>query len=232
MFFIPFGTREHISKQRFPFITILLVLINVAVFAYQLYLGLNFGESELARFVASFATVPADVTDGTPLEVGLFTSMFLHAGFLHIASNMIYLLPFGDNIEDRIGHFKYLLFYLLCGLIASIVHIIVNPDSGIPAVGASGAIAGVLAGYLVLYPGGTVRGLVFIIILLTKVELPAIIFIGFWFFTQLFSGVASLGATEEAGGVAFWAHIGGFIAGLVLAPIFKLISRSPAAQAD
>lgn len=228
--FIPFGTRESQRKTRFPYITALLVCINVAVFAYQIYLAVAYGEASLNGFLSGFAVTPADVTDGTPLEAGLLTSMFLHGGLLHIIFNMLYLMPFGDNVEDRMGHAPYLLFYVACGLAASLVHIAFNPDSAVPLVGASGAIAGVLAGYLVLHPRGYVRGLFFLWIIITRIELPAMVFILFWFALQLLSGYASLGAVDnETGGVAFMAHVGGFIAGLILAQIFGALSRKSAA---
>lgn len=222
MFFIPYGTREDTRKQRFPFVTALLVLVNVAVFIWQLMIIVNLGEAALGSFLDRYAAVPSDVTDGTPLEVGLFTSMFLHGGLLHIVGNMLYLLPFGDNVEDRMGHLRYLLFYILCGLLATLIFIIFNPGSDVPLIGASGAIAGILASYLVLHPRGRVKGFFFIIILLIPITLPAILFIGYWFVMQLFGSVASFGIDDVSSGstVAYMAHIGGFLAGLVLTPFF------------
>lgn len=222
MFFIPYGTREDTRKQRFPYVTALLVLVNVAVFIWQVMIIVSFGEPALASFLDRYAAVPADVTDGTPFEVGLFTSMFLHGGLLHIIGNMLYLLPFGDNVEDRMGHLRYLLFYVLCGLIATIVFILFNPGSNVPLIGASGAIAGILASYLVLHPRGRVKGFFFIIILLIPITLPAVLFIGYWFVMQLFGSVASFGIDDVSTGstVAYMAHIGGFLAGLVLTPLF------------
>lgn len=224
MFFIPYGTREAIRKIRFPFITVLLALINVIIFAYQILILLNLGEPALNGFVTTYGATPSDLTDGTPLEVGLFTAMFLHGGLLHLIGNMIYLLPFGDNVEDRLGHVRYLLFYLLCGLAATIIYTVFNASSTAPLIGASGAIAGVLGGYLALHPRGKVKGLLFIIIILIPVTLPAILFIGYWFIMQLFSSVASLGADAVNGGVsvAYLAHVGGFVAGLILAPLMAL----------
>jgi membrane associated rhomboid family serine protease len=220
--FIPFGTREITPRQRFPFITAALVVINIAVFVYQVMIQLTLGDAGLSAFMADFGVVPARLTGGALLEPGLVTSMFLHGGLLHIVSNMLYLLPFGDNVEDRLGHTRYLVFYLLCGIAASLVHVGFNPGSVVPVIGASGAIAGVLGAYLMLVPGGRVRGLLFLWVIVDTVELPAIVFIGFWFVLQLFNGLASLGVTtNESGGVAFWAHIGGFLAGLLLAPLLK-----------
>lgn len=221
MFFIPYGTREDSRKSLFPFVTALLVAVNIAVFAFEVYMLAVYGENGLNDFINTYAAVPSDITDGTPLEIGLLTAMFLHGGLVHIIGNMLYLLPFGDNVEDRLGHIRYLLFYLLCGLIATLVYTIFNSGSGTPLIGASGAIAGVLGGYLVLHPRGRVKGFFFVIILLIPLTLPAVLFIGYWFVMQLFGSVASLGAdaVSSAGSVAFLAHIGGFLAGIVLAPL-------------
>lgn len=229
MFFIPYGTREDTPRTSWPFITALLVLVNVAVFALQISTLAHAGEAGLNDFIMRFAAVPSDLTDGSPVEVGLLTAMFLHGGLLHILGNMIFLLPFGDNVEDRLGHFRYLLFYLLCGLAATVIYTLFNHSSSVPLIGASGAIAGVLAGYLRLHPRGQVKGFLFIIILLIPITLPAFLFIGYWFVMQIFGSVASLGAeaVSSAGGVAFMAHIGGFLAGLVLAPLMVAASRKP-----
>ncbi|MDB5185630.1 MAG: rhomboid family protein [Candidatus Saccharibacteria bacterium] len=225
--FIPFGTREDRPKRRFPFITILLVLLNIAVFAYETYMLQTYSDAQLAHFFNQYAVIPANVTDGTPLGIGLLTSMFLHADLLHLLFNMLFLLPFGDNVEDRLGHFRYLAFYLLCGLAASLLHVFFDPSGTIPALGASGAISGVLAGYLMLYPRGKVKGLLFLgIILIPKIEIPAMAFIVFWFLLQLASGIAAIGVASEGGGVAFMAHVGGFIAGLLLLPLLKLRERT------
>jgi len=154
--------------------------------------------------------------------------MFLHGGFMHIGSNMLFLWVFGDNVEDRLGHLRYLAFYLLCGLGASAAHIWFNWESSIPSVGASGAIAGVLAGYLLLFPSAQIRTLLFIGVFVTVTRVPAILMIGFWFITQLLSGVAGLGQTEQTAGVAFWAHIGGFVVGLPLVLALRPPARAPA----
>lgn len=219
MFFIPFGTKEPGRKQRFAYVTALLALLNVAVFAYMVYLGVTYGDVRLAGFLDAYAVTPADITDGTPLEPGILTSMFLHAGLLHLVGNMLYFLPFGDNVEDRLGHVRYLVFYLACGLIATLAFVLFNPGSTTPLVGASGAISGVLASYLVLHPRGMVRGLLVIVVFFTVVKLPAILFIGYWFVMQLFSISASVGPQIEGGGVAYVAHVAGFVAGLLLTPL-------------
>lgn len=232
MFFIPYGTREATTKKRFPYVTALLVLINLAVFAVEVSILFNLGDAGLEAFFRQYAVVPNDLTDGTPLEISLLTAMFIHGGLLHFAGNMVYLLPFGDNVEDRLGHIRYLLFYLACGLVATLIYTIFNSGSGTPLVGASGAIAGVLAGYLALHPRGIVKGFFFIVIVFFRVDLPAFIFIGYWFVMQLFSSVASLGAeaASDVGGVAFLAHVGGFLAGLVFAPLLALKEHAPAPE--
>jgi membrane associated rhomboid family serine protease len=226
MIFIPYGTRENEPRKTFPYVTIGLALLCVAVFVYELYLQVTGGDVALENFIRHYALTPANVTDGTPLTLGLLTSMFLHAGWLHIIGNLVYFLPFGDNVEDRLGHMRYLIFYLVCGVFSAGVFAFLNPHTTAPLLGASGAIAGVLGGYLALHPHATVKGFLFIIILLIRVDLPAIVFIGYWFIIQVFSSVASVGLpAAESGGVAFVAHVGGFIMGLILAPL--LASRIP-----
>lgn len=224
IFFIPYGTVEKSKRRIFPFVNIAIVIGCVAIYLYQVYIVATLGIPALTSFTNEYAAIPSEVTDSTPLEIGLLTSMFLHAGLLHFVGNMLYLLPFGDNIEDCIGHLRYGLFYILCGLAATIGFILLNPDTSTPLIGASGAIAGVLGGYLALHPKGTVKGILIFVILLSRLNLPALVFIGYWFVLQLFSTVASLG-TEEVGGVAYSAHVIGFIAGLLLMPIFTLTTK-------
>lgn len=228
MFFIPYGSLEKTPRRTFPYVTVLLVLLNVIVFILEIAILLNYGEAGFSSFITRYAATPATITDGTPVEIGLFTAMFLHGSVIHILGNMIYLLPFGDNVEDRLGHFRYLIFYLLCGLAGTLAYAFLTAGSNVPLIGASGAIAGVLGGYLALYPTGRVKGFFFIIILLIPLTLPAIVFIGYWFLLQLFGSVASLdpGAVSSAGSVAFLAHVGGFIAGFVLAPLLAKPERN------
>jgi membrane associated rhomboid family serine protease len=225
---IPIGD-DPPPRRSFPVVTLTLIAVNIVVFVYELMapntdaLFRSAGVTPL-----EFATgrdIPPAAPYGTYYAT-LLTSMFLHGGFLHIGSNMLFLWIFGDNVEDRLGHFHYLMFYLLCGLGASAAHIYFNWGSSIPSVGASGAIAGVLAGYFLLFPSATVRTLLFIGPFITVTRIPAIIMIGFWFVTQLLSGVAGLGQTEQTSGVAFWAHIGGFVVGLPLV----LLLRPPVGQ--
>jgi membrane associated rhomboid family serine protease len=224
---IPIGD-DPPKPRSFPLVTITLIAINVVVFLYELSLGNGIdGLFRSAGVVPQEFTVGQDLPPPAPLNIyytTLLTSMFLHGGFLHIGSNMLFLWIFGDNVEDRLGHLKYLLFYLLCGLGASAAHIYFNWGSRIPSVGASGAIAGVLAGYLVLFPSASIRTLIFLGWFVTVARVPAIIMIGFWFVTQLLAGVASLGHVEQTSGVAFWAHVGGFVVGLPLV----LLLRGPA----
>jgi len=208
-------------SQTIPFITISLILANGLVFLCELSLG----QRSLSRFFYAFGVVPsfyfdANYWQSTGLLGGAFplvASMFLHGGWLHFLGNMLYLWVFGDNIEDRIGHFGFLVFYFTCGLAAAFLHIFTNPASTVPTVGASGAIAGVLGAYLVLFPGARVLTLVPIFFFFQLIELPALIFLGFWFVMQFFSGAMSLAVGEQQmGGTAWWAHIGGFVAGVGL----------------
>jgi membrane associated rhomboid family serine protease len=225
---IPLGVDPG-PRRLAPVVTVVLLLINVAAFVYEMSLG-----EGIERLFRSAGVTPLEFTRGQdlppPAPLGIFyttllTSMFLHGGLLHIASNMLYLWVFGDNVEDRMGHGRFLLFYLLCGLVASAVHIFFNAGSQIPSVGASGAIAGVLAGYLILFPRASIRTLLVLGIFITMTRVPALLLIGFWFVTQVFSGIASLGVTEQTAGVAFWAHVGGFLAGLVLVFFFRTSRR-------
>lgn len=218
---IPLRDTKHSGS--FPVMTWLIILANALVFFYELSLD-NAG---LQSFVSAYALVPARV-ESQPLTfaVTVFTSMFMHAGWFHILSNMWVLYIFGDNVEDRMGPLPYLIFYLVGGMAAAALQTYVALGSAIPVLGASGAVAAVLGGYLLLAPGSRVVTLVPIFFFLTLVEIPALLFIGFWFISQLFSGLVSIGT--QAGGVAWWAHVGGFVVGLVLAPIFaRLGPRRP-----
>ena len=224
--FAPIGTEEPVPRRRFPVVTAGIIAVNITVFLFELYILFTNGEEALNSFVKSYGAVPAAVVSGQDIQIPFYltplTSMFVHAGLAHIGFNMLYLAAFGDNVEDRLGHWHYLLFYLLSGLIAAFAQIAVDPTSQIPSIGASGAIAGVLAGYIVFFPRGIVRLLLFLGFFFIVTRVSAALFIIFWFITQLFIGIASLGVmTAQTGGVAYWAHIGGFAAGLVLALIYK-----------
>jgi membrane associated rhomboid family serine protease len=225
---IPIGD-DPPPRRSFPIITLSLIAINVVVFVYELSLGTSIDALfRSAGVVPQEFAVSQDLPPPAPLQTHwttLITSMFLHGGFLHIGSNMLFLWIFGDNVEDRLGHVRYLLFYLLCGIGASTVHIYFNWGSRIPSVGASGAIAGVLAGYLLLFPSASIRTLLVIGWFITVTRVPALIMIGFWFVTQLLSGVAALGQVEQTSGVAFWAHVGGFVIGLPLVLVLRQQDR-------
>jgi membrane associated rhomboid family serine protease len=209
------------DRRSFPWVMLAILILNVLAFGYELAMG-----NRLEGFFTSAGVVPVEFTQGRPVGdppplgltwTTLITSMFLHGGLLHIGSNMLYLFVFGDNVEDRLGHGRFLLFYFACGIIAGITHIVFNAGSDIPSIGASGAIAGVLAAYLRLFPQAEVRTLLFIGPFIALPRIQAVFLIGFWFLTQFLSGVLSLGArTEQTSGVAVWAHIGGFVAGLIL----------------
>jgi membrane associated rhomboid family serine protease len=200
--------RDVIPSRTTPYITISLVVINALVFLYQLSLG-----GDINNFVFTYGLVPADFS-----WISVLTSMFLHGGFLHVAGNMLYLWIFGDNVEDRMGHGRFLVFYLLCGIAAALGQTVTVPNSQIPMVGASGAVAGVMGAYFVLYPHSRIVTLLPLFIFWQIIEVPAIFFLGIWFVMQLLSGVGSIAAAtqgEPAGGVAFWAHIAGFAAGII-----------------
>ena len=214
---------KDINRTRtFPAITLFLIAVNAAVFVYQLSLGSG---PVLTGFFYQFGLVPrALLSIGYWQDAGilpglapLFTSMFLHGGWMHFLGNMLYLWVFGDNVEDWLGSVRFLLFYLVCGLLAALLQIAVDPGSPIPMIGASGAISGVLAAYLVLFPRARVLTFVPILFFFYLVRLPAMIFLGLWFLLQFFNGAVSLTAGDlSMGGTAWWAHIGGFVAGLVL----------------
>ncbi len=216
--------KDENPTHAFPIVTYGLIALNVVVFLYQL--GLGAAENQ---FIYEFALIPAQLTSG--LDLGdiqdVFSSMFMHAGWAHIGGNMLYLWIFGDNVEDAMGKGKYLLFYLLGGLGAAAVHIFTNPGSQIPTVGASGAIAAVLGAYLVLYPQSKVLTLLALGYFIRLTMVPASIILGLWFVLQFFQGVLSLGG-PDVGGVAFWAHIGGFAVGVILARVFAPYRRTTA----
>ncbi|MFU8771425.1 MAG: rhomboid family intramembrane serine protease [Anaerolineales bacterium] len=224
--FIPLGTEEQIPRQRFPIVTATIVGINTLVFLFQVALMWIGGERALYLFITAFGIVPAALVSGQNLVIPFFltpfTSMFVHGSLTHILFNMVYLVAFADNVEDRLGHWRFLAFYLLAGLVAGLAQVLVDVSSTVPTVGASGAIAGVLAAYVVLFPQGKVRMFLFLGPLSRIRRVSALFYIAIWFAMQFFSGVGSLGvATAETGGVAYWAHIGGFLAGLMLAILFR-----------
>jgi membrane associated rhomboid family serine protease len=218
---------DHNPTRSVPVVNYLIVALNVLVFMWELSLGPNVQRALFAvAFVPRYFWIPGALV---PNAIRIFISMFLHGGLLHIGSNMLYLWIFGDNIEDRLGHFRYALFYLLCGFGATLTHAFFNAGSNVPAIGASGAIAGVLGAYLVLFPRQRVTTLIPIFIFITIRDIPAIFLLGFWFVLQLFSGVGSLGVPDAdvTGGVAYFAHIGGFVLGIVLIALMGGMRRPP-----
>jgi membrane associated rhomboid family serine protease len=200
-----FPVSDVIPSRTTPYVTISLILINTLAFLFEWQLS----NRELQLFLREFGAVPAYLSASSVL-----TSMFLHGGWLHFGGNMLYLWIFGDNVEDRFGHGRFLAFYLFCGTIALFGQVSFNPYSLVPIIGASGAIAGVMGAYFVLYPHSRVLTAVVIVFFFDLVEIPAIFFLGVWFLMQLFSGVGSIGAPGAGGGVAFWAHVAGFVTGL------------------
>jgi membrane associated rhomboid family serine protease len=213
---IPIGDLN--PRRHFPLATILIIALNVVVFFYQLLLP----DEALNRLVLAAGVVPYEVTNrfGVAVVGDLLTSMFLHGGWMHIISNMLYLWIFGDNVEDRLGLPVYAAFYLVAGIGASLAQVAVNPASTIPTIGASGAIAGVLGAYLVMFPKTRVRTLILAFRFIRIVELPALVVLGLWFVLQIFSGLASV-TSMATGGVAWFAHIGGFVIGILVGLFYK-----------
>ncbi len=210
--------RDVIPSRTFPFFTVAFIVLNSVAFLFELSLP----ESARESFFETYGVVPARLD-----LFAVFTSMFLHGGWLHFLGNMLYLWIFGDNVEDRLGHGRFVVFYLACGAAAALAHVWMNPASPIPTIGASGAIAGVMGAYFVLYPNSRVLALVPLFIIWEVIEVPAIIFLGIWFLMQFFSGVGALAETAaRTGGVAFWAHVAGFVAGIAGVLVLKKPSRT------
>jgi len=210
--------RDVIPSRTTPGVTVTLITLNILVYVFQLMLT----DQGRDAFILGFGLVPAYFS-----LVSVFTAMFVHGGFMHLAGNMLFLWIFGDNVEDRLGHIRFIVFYFLCGLVAAFSQAVLNPDSLVPMVGASGAIAGVMGAYLVLYPHS--RVLMLFPFPLFVFELPAIVFLGFWFFIQFLNGINQLPIFERnaiSGGVAFWAHVAGFVAGLILVVFMKRPERT------
>ena len=205
-----FPIRDHNPSGRTPYVVYALIAVNIAIFLLQLPYSGN--DRALAGFWGNFALYPAAVTQYGDYT-GILTSMFLHAGWMHIGGNMLFLWIFGDNLEDQMGHVGFLIFYLACGILAALAHIYSAPGSTVPTVGASGAIAGVMGGYLLLFPRARVDVVVIIVIIFRVFTLPAWVMLGIWVALQVFGGFST---PAEGGGVAFWAHAGGFVAGIVL----------------
>ncbi len=222
--------QDIVPRRTFPVVTVGLIIINTLIFLLELWLPEPLREA----LVFHLGVVPARYTDPAFAElhsypllpyVAFFTAMFLHGGWVHLIGNMWTLWIFGDNVEDRMGHRRFLVFYLLCGLAASVAHIWMHPDSRLPVIGASGAISGVLGAYYAMFPLARVIVMVPIFFFPFFFEVPAILYIGFWYLMQLFSGALSVVHGQVVGGVAWWAHVGGFVAGLLLHRLFCLKRR-------
>jgi membrane associated rhomboid family serine protease len=217
--------KDDIPSYRKPLISTGLIILNILVYLYQLIQGRYF-----EQFIVKYGTIPYEIMHGqeltpelaAPIPLTLFTAMFLHGGLFHLGGNMLYLWIFGDNVEDKLGHLRFLIFYFLSGMAASLAHVITSPGSQIPMVGASGAIAGVLGAYLIRFPQARIQTLIFFGFFVRAVRIPALFVLGFWFILQLLYGLPSLGA--QGGGVAWFAHIGGFLAGILL---FKVMRKYP-----
>ena len=220
-----------------PYVTYALIAVNIVVFIHQVMLA----PQQLEQFfqlyaviprelTASFTGIPISVPQSIPEPLTLITSQFLHGGFLHIAGNMLFLWIFGNNIEDKLGHVKYFIFYITCGILAALAQWFFSMQSGIPSLGASGAIAGVMGAYILRFPNAQIRTLVFLGPFIVFPNIPAIFFLGLWFVQQALYGIASLGVQTnvgmESGGIAYWAHAGGFVFGALLGPLLGLFSDS------
>ena len=229
-----FPLRDENPTELTPVVTFIIIALNVLVWVFVQQAGA--GEGYLAS-LCTFAAIPADITGGLSagdvIQLGqdaacrvaglgwitVLTSMFMHGSWMHLIGNMWFMWVFGNNVEDSMGHIRFVIFYLLCGLLASVAHIVTDPGSVVPTVGASGAISGIMGAYLVLYPRVRVQTLFFLIFIIRVIPLPAWVLLVQWFAIQIFSGVSTYGA--EGGGVAFWAHVGGFVAGVVLIKLFQ-----------
>jgi membrane associated rhomboid family serine protease len=228
-----FPINDHNPTRITPFVTYVLIGINMVVFIHELSLT----PPQLDQFFHLYAVVPRELTASfiripinqpVPEPLTLVTSQFLHGSFPHILGNMLFLWIFGNNIEDRLGHVKYLIFYIACGVLAALTQWFFSIQSGVPALGASGAIAGVLGAYILRFPTAKIRTLVFLGPFITFPDIPAVFFLGIWFLQQTLNGLASLNVPTnigmESGGVAYWAHIGGFVFGAILGPVLGLFS--------
>jgi membrane associated rhomboid family serine protease len=215
--------------RRFPIVTVSLIVACFLVFLYELSLTMGGGDAALGSFFDTWGTVPSKITASinagsyfSQATLGIVTSIFLHGGWLHILGNMLYLWIFGNNVEDRLGRVGFVLFYLVGGIIAALAQVAIDPQSTQPLVGASGAIAAALGAYIVLFPGARILSLVFLGFFYQLLNVPALVILGFWFVLQLISGFGSLGGDTAQGGVAFFAHIGGFAFGMAIGVLLRV----------
>jgi len=231
-----FPLKDNIPTLRFPVVTVALIALNVIAYFFWQKGGLTLGDPSSQEYLCQlydYAEIPYEVTNPgeqvgvqgcdaptVPTWLTLFTAMFMHGGLLHLGGNMLFLWIFGNNVEDSMGPVKFLVFYLLGGLAAAALQIAIGPDSQIPNLGASGAVAGVLGGYLLLFPRARVITVIFIVFFFTIIELPALLILGFWFVQQVLFGYFDLNSAGEGGGVAYFAHIGGFAFGLLAIKLF------------
>jgi len=209
--------RDTQPSYTFPFVTVAIIVLNVLAFLYEF----SMDPYEFNFFIAHYGVIP------TRLEwMDVLTSIFLHGGWLHLIGNMWFLWIYGDNVEDILGHSQFLIFYLLCGLAATMVHVVFNGDSRVPTIGASGAIAGVMGAYVVKFPHSKITTLVPVFVFITTMEIPAYLILLYWFVIQFFSGVGSMGHSHlSQGGVAWFAHVGGFLAGVLLILVMRTQDR-------
>jgi hypothetical protein len=231
---VPLPLTDHIRRRSFWFVTLALITANVWVFFFELAQGRG-----INRLVSFYGIVPARYVTRygfshltvTGFLVPIFVSMFLHGGWLHLLGNMLFLFVFGRSVEDRYGHFQFLLLYLGAGFAGAILHIFLNTGSRLPTIGASGAIAGVLGAYFVSFPRARITTLIFLIFFFWTIELPAILILGYWFLIQFVTGYQMLAIqSATGGGVAWWAHVGGFITGMLLAVAFSPVHRGPVVE--
>jgi len=230
---IPIPLTDHIRRRSFWTATLLLIILNVLCFLFEISLGRG-----VNRLVFLYGVVPIRYTQphalariGPQFTIGsIFISMFLHGGWLHLLGNMLFLFVFGRSIEDRYGHLKFLAIYFLSGFGAWTAHILLNPGSRTPTIGASGAIAGVLGAYCVSYPAARITTLIPLFFFFWRIEVPALLLLGYWFLIQFFAGFQMLAIQTATGGVAWWAHVGGFLVGMVLALTLPLARRGPVAE--
>ncbi|HTE63220.1 MAG TPA: rhomboid family intramembrane serine protease [Solirubrobacteraceae bacterium] len=231
-----FPIKDNIPTLRFPAVTVALVVVNVIAYFFWQKGGFTLGNPTSEHYLCNlvdYAQIPYEITHpgeqvgaqgcprpDVPTWVTLFTSMFMHGGLLHLGGNMLFLWIFGNNVEDSMGPVKFIVFYLLAGLAATALQVVVSPDATIPGIGASGAIAGVLGGYLILFPRARVITLVIIIFFVTLIEVPAVVILAFWFVQQVLFGALDLNSSGSQGGVAYFAHIGGFVFGMVAIRLF------------
>jgi len=222
-----FPLHDENPTQSTPYFTYGLIATNILIFLYQVSLA----PEELGEFYHLFAVVPRQlsasftgvaVNQPVPEWLTLFTSQFLHGSWMHLLGNMLFLWIFGNNVEDKLGHVKFIIFYLICGMLAALTQWFFSQSSDIPSLGASGAIAGVMGAYIIRFPRAKVLTLVFLGYFITTVRIPAMVFLGIWFVTQAISSFASLNAPANMGGIAYWAHAGGFVFGAILAPLMGL----------